>query len=168
MFSSRFRHSEETNVEIDMVPVMNMFLVLIPFLLISSSFLNLKAINTSIPVRSQSSAELTEEQSEVKLRLMVTLSEDAISVKPMSDELSVAELEKLDFDLAIEESDALFTNLTAKLSLLKKKYPNSDTMVLSPEDSVPYSSMVRVMDAARGVNPEEPLFAKVVISGILK
>lgn len=167
MFSSRFRHGEETNVEIDMVPVMNMFLVLIPFLLISSSFLNLKAINTSVPVKSQSS-ELTEEQSEVKLRLMVTLSEDTISVKPMSAELSTEELEKLDFEVAVEQSDALFTNLTAKLSLLKKKYPNSDTMVLSPEDSVPYSSMVRVMDAARGVDPQEPLFAKVVISGILK
>lgn len=167
MFSSRFRHGEETNVEIDMVPVMNMFLVLIPFLLISSSFLNLKAINTSIPVKSESSSELTEEQSEVKLTLMVTLSEDSVSVKPTASELSIEELEKLDFTVARKETDELFTELTAKLQQLKQRYPNSDTMILSPEDSVPYESMVRIMDAARGINPEEPLFAKVVISGIL-
>lgn len=167
MFSSRFRHGDETNVEIDMVPVMNMFLVLIPFLLISSSFLHLKAINTSIPVKSENSTELTPEQSEISLTLMVTLNDERIDVKPTAAELPESELEKLDFAITRTGEDELFTELTARLSELKQKYPNSDTMILSPSDTTPYEDMVRIMDAARGINPEEPLFAKVVISGIL-
>ena len=46
----RIRNRMEDDNEVNMVPIMNMFLVLIPFLLMSASFLHLKAINTSIPI----------------------------------------------------------------------------------------------------------------------
>lgn len=154
-----------------MVPIMNMFLVLIPFLLISSSFLNLKAINTSIPVKAPTSqADLEPDQSEVILTLMVTLDHQRVEVKPMASELPDSELEKLDFVVTSKkksDKDQMFTEFTARLMELKQKYPNSNTMILSPTDTIPYEDMVRVMDAARGVDPENPLFAKVVISGIL-
>ncbi len=168
MMNSRFRNQEQQDVEIDMVPIMNMFLVLIPFLLISSSFLHLKVINTSIPVKSASTTELTPEQSEVKLTLMVALNKGVIEVKPSASELSDAQLKKLDFSVKRTDDDAAYQELTARLSELKQTYPNSDTVILSPDDSVPYQDMIRLMDAARGPNPEDVLFGKVVLSGILK
>ena len=168
MFSARFRHREDINVEIDMVPIMNMFLVLIPFLLISSSFLHLKAINTSVPVKSANSAVVSPEQSEVSLTLMVVLTQHEIDVKPSASELSDNELKALDFSISRKENAQAFADFSAKLSVLKQQYPNSDTLILSPNDSVPYKDMVTLMDAARGVIPEKPLFSKVVISGILK
>ena len=47
----------EADVDVDMVPIMNMFLVLVPFLLMSASFLHIKAINTSVPVLGVASNE---------------------------------------------------------------------------------------------------------------
>jgi len=151
-----------------MVPIMNMFLVLIPFLLISSSFLHLKAINTSVPVKSANSAVLSPEQSEISLTLMVSLTKSKIDVQPSASELSDSELEQLDFTVSRAQGDQAFEELTKQLGVLKQQYPNSDTLILSPDDSVPYEDMVNLMDAARGPNPEEKLFGKVVISGILK
>jgi biopolymer transport protein ExbD len=169
MFSARFRHREDPNVEIDMVPIMNMFLVLIPFLLISSSFLHLKAINTSVPVKSNSSAEVAPDQSEVSLTLMVSLTQSTIDVKPTAAELTDSELSALDFAIKRQDdSNDAFAEFTERLALLKQQYPKSDTLILSPENSVPYKDMVKLMDAARGLAMEEPLFAKVVISGVLK
>ena len=46
----RLKRREMEDVEPNMVPIMNMFLVLIPFLLMSASFYHIKAVNTSIPV----------------------------------------------------------------------------------------------------------------------
>lgn len=168
MFSARFRHREEVNVEIDMVPIMNMFLVLIPFLLISSSFLHLKAINTSVPVKSTSESQLLPEQSDIALTLMVNLNDLAIEVSPTSPQLNEAQLSALDFSVQRNHTDTDFSELTSRLVVLKNKYPNSETMILSPADSVPYQDMVKVMDAARGIDMTNQLFSKVVISGILK
>jgi biopolymer transport protein ExbD len=48
-FSRMIRQAEE-EPELNMIPIMNMFMVLIPFLLMSASFFHIKAINTSIPI----------------------------------------------------------------------------------------------------------------------
>ena len=47
------------DTDVDMVPIMNMFLALVPFLLMSASFLHIKTIKTSAPVLSTSCNSMT-------------------------------------------------------------------------------------------------------------
>ena len=68
----RRRTSGDISVEIDMVPIMNMFLVLIPFLLMSANFLPLNVINTSVPVKSSSPVDDTiSKKSEIRITAVV-------------------------------------------------------------------------------------------------
>ena len=169
MFASRYAKSQETEVEIDMVPIMNMFLVLIPFLLISSSFLHLKAINTSIPVQSSSAQVLEDEtKSEVKLTLLVSLENDQLDVQVSADELSTKEKNDLAFSLPrLANGRYDLVEFTQRIAMLKQKYPLSDTLLLTPSDDIAYEDIVFVMDAGRG-SKSQSLFPHVVMSGILK
>jgi biopolymer transport protein ExbD len=169
MFSSRFQQNQETDVEIDMVPIMNMFLVLIPFLLISSSFLHLKAINTSIPTQGAPS-ELVEEDkpSEVKLTLLVSLKQDRIDVEISADELTETQKKSLAFSVPAQGKQLPdFNEFSLQVNKLKQGYPLSDTVLLTPDEMVSYEVIVKTMDAARG-SEAAALFPHVVLSGILK
>ncbi|WP_291317242.1 biopolymer transporter ExbD [Desulfuromonas sp.] len=153
----------EQDVDIDMVPVMNMFLVLIPFLLMSASFLHLKAINTSVPVRAETVSEAAPEQ-KVKVTVIVELGEGGIKMSALADELDAGTLERL--DATIEKSkdqEYAFGQMVGHLEQIKSRYPASDTIIVIPEDSVRYHAIIETMDAAR-YSEETPLFPKVVLS----
>ena len=48
------RRNSDEDTELNMIPIMNIFLVIIPFLLTSVSFFHIKAISTSVPVMANS------------------------------------------------------------------------------------------------------------------
>jgi biopolymer transport protein ExbD len=161
---SRF---EEDDTELDMVPIMNMFLVLIPFLLMSASFMHIKAINTSVPVLASGTPETTDEKSkksDIKVKVIVELKEKAIVLTAMSDELDYKELTRLGTKFSVKEEGYPLDKLAAYLIELKEKYPKSDTLVLVPGQDVVYETIISAMDAARSSDAHE-LFPNVVLSG---
>lgn len=167
MALNRRRRVEEEEIELDMVPIMNMFLVLIPFLLLSASFFHIKAINTSVPVLS--SAETSEENqppvSDVKVTVIVELKETSILLTAMSDELKYDELVKLEADIPVDKEGAyLMEDLAAHLKYIKGQYPKSDTLILVPTGNVVYGTIIKTMDMARSTDSRE-LFPNVVLSG---
>jgi len=159
----RSKSAEET--ELDMVPIMNMFLVLIPFLLMSASFFHLKAINTSVPVVSEVMDEAKIEKSEIKLTVVVEIKSTKICVSVISDEIKEDALKSLEstIDRKEEENESM-AMLAASLEKIKSDYPASDTVIIIPEDTVIYETIIQAMDVARYSN-ENPLFPKVVLSG---
>ena len=56
--------------------------------------------------------------------------------------------------------------LNQYLQTLKGIYPASDTLLLVPDNTVIYESIIQAMDAARSVD-DNPLFPNVVLSGSL-
>ena len=163
----RGRKGGDLDVEIDMVPIMNMFLVLIPFLLASSSFLNLKAINTSVPVMAETSSSPAQDdkKSDIKITATVKLEVNAIRLEATSSELPEAKLKALDATVKKDKKgEYRFSELAAALAKIKQGYPKSDTLILVPSDVILYDSIVKTMDVARTLNGEK-LFPNVVISG---
>ncbi|HOO46517.1 MAG TPA: biopolymer transporter ExbD [Deltaproteobacteria bacterium] len=160
--SSRKRVCEE--IDLDMVPIMNMFLVLIPFLLMSASFFHLRAINTSVPVLAQSTS-LQEEKSDIKLTVIVELGDKEIHLSAFSDEVDPSIIEGLDERIAADDpNDYPLNALLTSLKTIKARYPASDTMIIIPEDNVIYDTIIRTMDVAR-YSDESGLFPNVVLSG---
>jgi biopolymer transport protein ExbD len=165
------RTQGDIDVEIDMVPVMNMFLVLIPFLLMSSSFLHLKAINTSVPVKAVSEMQLQPEVSDIEITAIVEINAGVIKLTTSSEQLPEATLKLLDatFAAASEVSGSGDGNyrlieLTQALQKIKAQYPKSNTLILVPGADVLYDTIVQTMDAARRVDDAD-LFPNVVLSG---
>ena len=162
----KFRRNQDQDVELDMVPIMNMFLVLIPFLLMSASFFHLRAINTSVPVMG-SNTEQTATASDVKLTVILELMDNSIQLSAVSDDVDIETLDGLRKKFDIEDSDQYPMNeLIAYLREVKHNFPSSDTLILVPEEDVVYETIIRTMDIARNFN-DKPLFPNVVLSGTL-
>lgn len=162
----RKRTGGDLDCEIDMVPIMNMFLVLIPFLLASSSFLNLKAINTSVPVMAETSASAAEEnKSDIKITATLKLEVNNIRLEATSSELSEAKLKSMDAVINKDtKGEYKYAELSAALAKIKRTYPKSDMLILVPSDDVLYDAIVKTMDVSRTLDGEK-LFPNVVVSG---
>jgi biopolymer transport protein ExbD len=154
----------EEQTDIDMVPVMNMFLVLIPFLLMSVSFFHIKAINTSVPVLSQSQDGGDKPISE-KVTAIVEIEPNGFHVSAISDSVAYEELDKWDaFVARKEQAEYPLDQLVVQLTKLKLRYPASDTLIIIPDGTVIYDTIIQAMDVARYYK-NNSLFPNVVLSG---
>jgi biopolymer transport protein ExbD len=162
----KHRRNSENDTELNMIPIMNIFLVIIPFLLTSVSFFHIKAINTSVPVMADS-ADSTAKQEKIKLTVIVEMRPAELRLSVTSDELDLEELEQFKHRIKLETSGMYpLMQLNEFLQSLKNNYPASDTLILIPDDTVIYESIIQAMDAARNFN-DNPLFPNVVLSGSL-
>ncbi len=155
------------DIDLDLVPIMNMFLVLIPFLLLSASFFQIKAINTSIPVMANSDGGLSEETTKksIKVTVIVELEKTQILLSAMSDDLRYDDLVKIDSSIKVENSDKYpMDKLAIKLKEIKDTYPDSDTLILVPDENILYATIIQTMDTARNAN-DIVMFPNVVLSG---
>jgi biopolymer transport protein ExbD len=168
--TSGSRRSREEDTELNIVPIMNMFMVLIPFLLMSASFFQIKAINTSVAVHSNSpKSENSSPPEKVmhKLTVILELKEDLIKVSALSDTLEPGVLADLETEFTRTAGQALsVTSIAEHLKKLKTQYPLSDTMLLIPDADVSYNEIIQAMDCARKYH-EAALFPNVVLSASL-
>ncbi len=158
------RGRAEVDTDLDLVPIMNMFLVLIPFLLISASFFHIKAINTSVPILGNADKSLPAE-STIKLTVIVQLEEKGIRLSAISDEADQATLNEYDTYYQKEQPSVYpLDDLASYLLSIKGRYPLSETLIIIPDGNVIYDTIIKTMDVARSGNNVE-LFPHVVISG---
>ncbi len=160
------RKKTEDDSELNMIPIMNIFLVIIPFLLTSVSFFHIKAISTSVPVLADSSPDADIQQT-VRLTVIVEMRPSDLRLSAISDALNPEVLQ--DYDQLLKRNpDGSYPlgQLNQYLQSLKSTYPASDTLLLIPDNTIIYESIIQAMDAARSVN-DNPLFPNVVFSGSL-
>lgn len=158
------RREMEDDCEPNLTPIMNMFLVLIPFLLMSASFYHVKAVNTSVPVLAES-VERAEENNPISVTVIVELKKDSLKVSAMSDKLTGDELNqfKIEYPMDSEGSYPL-EKFSVHLQGIKDQYPKSDTLILIPNNNTDYNTIILAMDSARKAG-EIILFPNVVLSG---
>lgn len=169
MALGKMRQKEEVDTELNMVPIMNMFMVLIPFLLMSAAFYHIKAVNTSIPVHGSKTAESSpvNEKEEIKITVVVALKANEINVSALSDKLDPKALAELETTISRPTGgDISVAALADFLMKIKTRYPASDTLLLIPDGNVSYDEIIQAMDCARN-NETEALFPNVVLSASL-
>ena len=163
---TKARRNQDDDTELNMIPIMNIFLVIIPFLLTSISFFHIKAISTSVPVMADSSQQSLKSQ-QVKLTVIVEMQKKHMRLSATSDELEPEALTQFEqtFDLSNNRVYPL-RKLNEYLQSIKRQHPQSDTLILIPDEGVRYESIIQAMDAARTFNSNS-LFPNVVLSGSL-
>jgi biopolymer transport protein ExbD len=158
------KRSGEEDADVDVVPIMNVFLVIVLLLLMSFSFFNLRAINTSVPVLANSDAP-NGPASEIKLTVVVEIEEKGLKLSALSDDAGQDVLSKIAAYLPKDSGqDYPYGKLTSQLQGIKAQYPKSDTAIIIPEGSIVYDKIIQTMDAARYADNVQ-LFPRVVISG---
>lgn len=122
-------------VELDLLPMMNVFIVLIPMLLTSAVFLKVTVIDTNVPGASAAPAEDNGEH----LSLAITIKDDAFVVEGKGIESRV---------IARQDADAP-QKLAAALADVELAHPDNQDVIIISEPKTRYQDIIAVMDVAR-------------------
>jgi biopolymer transport protein ExbD len=164
------------NEELHITPVMNLFMILIPFLLMSAVFVQISIINTSLPFltqnENQSNAPL-----EKRIILTCVINEQGFILKgsPVgaTSVINANYLKNEGKIIKKNENGAYnFNELNQILYRIKQDYPREDTIFLMPEPFIKYEIVVQTMDVARiliekqnGKKKITNLFSNAIIAG---
>lgn len=178
------RHFEEAQ-ELNLVPIMNLVTILIPFLLMAAEFVSLAVIDSTLPAIGPPQPQ-EEEPEKPPLNLSLALTEGGITVLGADAILfpdgapPVAEGEQRPPTVPCTSGSSKCTGmddynwgeLTRILGQIKDEYPDDENVILVPDSRVKYEIIVKAMDHSRedreNKGPDgEPriLFPFVVIAG---
>jgi biopolymer transport protein ExbD len=156
-----------TAEELNLVPIMNLVTILIPFLLMAAQFVSYAVIDSTLPAISPVQTEPQEEPEEKPLNLQVMITTEGFTVAGNHSELkdSGGGEEGEDKGATIPclvpgceyqadggEGPAEAYNiaeLRALLGRLKDDKPEEKNVILVPDASLPYEVIVLAMDATR-------------------
>jgi biopolymer transport protein ExbD len=135
--------------DIDITPMMNMFIILVTFLVSMAVFTHIAIIDFTLPPNVN--AGLDQSQGKPKVKLTIRLG---------SDYLGIVEGDKLLDSLpVVKKSDFPFKELASRLAERRKTASIQDEVVIASLDEIAFKQLVRVMDICR-----ETGFAKVGLS----
>ncbi|GBD93501.1 biopolymer transport protein ExbD/TolR [bacterium BMS3Abin05] len=129
------------DIEIDVTPVMNIFVILIPFLLLTASFIKIASIDFSLPSTDQTSSTAANAADLKDLTvLVVSIQEKGFEVKTSEKKLPFVNMVDGKYDLKL---------LGERLKSVKKDFPKLEDVIISPAASIRYDTIVKVMDKCR-------------------
>ena len=132
----RGRKREE--VEVNITGVMNIFLILIPFLVLTAVFVRIAVLELTLPSAGRQSSVAAENRQVVLNILAITES----GFQMTSPNITHRKLAKVngDFDYA---------GLIRQLRTIKEKYPASEDIIVRPDSGILYDVIIQVMDRCR-------------------
>lgn len=130
----RLRGEEDVNI----IGVMNLFLILVPFLLLTAVFVKIAVLELSLPSAGRKGGVAAEDKPAILHILAVE--EDGFQLN--SPYMEHPKLPRVGgaFD---------YKGLAAQLKAAKAKYPDSQDIVISPASAILYEVIVKVMDTCR-------------------
>ena len=174
MFERWQRTVEETR-DLDLLPVMNLFMVLIPFLLMGAAFYHIGVIPSSLPTHTPTQSDVPVTPTTVTINLMIA--PDEISMGASSTGLTQEQVDALGAVWRRRGEEYDLDGVRDHLRRIKERYPESNTMIVLPHESIDYETLVHVLDSTRdyptgrmnreGEEVRADLFPVVVFSRLL-
>ncbi len=149
---SRYRSARE-DVEVNLIPVMNLFVTLIPFLLLAAAFYHVGVIPTSLPSQTDGESDVAADVKSVTINLVIE--QEKIIMSASNSALSEETLAALSSTIKRKAEGYDLDVLNKALQAIKKKYKESDTIIVLPGDDVKYQDVVLVLDSARNLPKDE-------------
>ncbi len=136
--SGRGRKRDEPDVNI--IPVMNIFLLLIPFLLLTAAFVKIAIIDLSLPSLSKG-GHAKQQQEQKKLTLVILAVKDTgFQLKSPGFKFTPIMKTQTGYD---------FKTLATQLREIKTKNIAAEDIIVSPAASIKYDTIIKVMDQCR-------------------
>jgi len=137
-------------IDLDVTPVMNLFMVLIPFLVSMAVFTHLAVIDFSLPP-SQAPAQMLQDGQQEEIDLSVVISNSGFRIVGSGKKLDP--VPKVDNEYQFEQFRRL-------LKSVKFQYPGQKSVILVLEPDILYSDIITFMDVCR-----ESQFPDIGLSG---
>ncbi len=159
-FRPSYRSSSSSDeVEINMTPVMNLMVVLIPLLLSSAQYIKIGVIDLNLPPAVGTSVSHLEapKETEKKLDLAITITDEGFFISSSLAILRSTDGEGPSIPL-MEDGQYNYEDLSTKLYDLKKKamgrFADTDKIVIQAEPEINYQLLVNTLDASRSISVE--------------
>jgi biopolymer transport protein ExbD len=160
-------------VQLNLTALMDILSNLLFFLLAAFGATIVMVINGTVPVQSADEAGVADTKRVVTVN--VALKKEGFSVSALGTAFTQEELDALGREVPLKGKQHDFTTLGATLRNIKQKFPNSDTVILTPDSGLRYELLVQTMDTAREYESKEgttmhtvALFPTVVVSTLVK
>lgn len=145
------RNRQIKNNDVNIIGVMNVFLLIIPFLLMTAAFIRLAAVDLSLPSLGKGRSAMDETPKNLVLVILV-VRETGFQLKSSLD---------IKFDpIEMNRNQYNYAKLVEQLRVIKERQPQAEDIIISPEARVKYDVIIKVMDRCR-----ETGFANVSLSG---
>jgi biopolymer transport protein ExbD len=139
----RKRAIESVEGQVDLMPLMSMFISIIPMLLLSAVFLELGAIKMKLPSGDPNAPLVVEEKE--PLGLTIYILEDHFAV----------EARDLPRQAASRAKDGIEAGLVTMLGQAVAAHPENEDVIIGSGPSIRYQDIIGVMDVARRVGLEK-------------
>ena len=140
-------------LDLNLAPLLSLFVALIPMLLLTAIFQEVGIINLYLPTLEEALLQESQENPGTDFTLAVAVTKTQISL--MRDD-KVLLTENIGEELKLDK-------LTEKLAELKKEVPDKRDVVLLLDGQIRYETIIDVMDAVR-VQGEEELFPDISLA----
>ncbi len=147
--------------EFNLVPFLNLFTVLIPFLLTSVVFIQIEFLHLFLPVE-PSGETLSDLGAEPRrsLSLIIRISEDTFSLEASRDIPAFSPIRRTHREQLVPDSLTEYqikllpdySTLIDRLAEVKKRYAKEDEVIIMAKDHISYPTLIAVMDCARYEN----------------
>jgi biopolymer transport protein ExbD len=136
--------------DLNITPVMNIFLILVPFLLLTAVFVKIAVIEFSLPTENKKSGGSETHQGRAIVTILA-INEKGFEIKTPGAKFPIILKKQDNFD---------FQTLVEKLKEVKQLHKDSEDVIIVPQASIKYKTIIKVMDRCR-----ENGFPNISISG---
>ena len=134
------REREMKDNDVNIIPVMNIFLLLIPFLLLTAAFVHVAMIELSLPALNKGQGSTMQEQPKNLVLVILAIKDTGFQLKSLG--FTFDPLEKIN-------GQYNYRDLTEQLKQIKIQHPYAEDIIVSPEADVKYDIIIKVMDHCR-------------------
>lgn len=133
---SKRRRQSAAEGDLNLTPIMNIFIIIIPFLLLTAVFVKTAVIDIYLPQEAQGGGGGG--SSEQRL-LAIKVTKSGFELGGLGPGIKVP----------LKDDKYDFSGLTEELVRLKDRYPSQEEVILLFDQETAYDLVVKVMDAAR-------------------
>ncbi|MEE4311193.1 MAG: biopolymer transporter ExbD [candidate division KSB1 bacterium] len=134
------RTRSQDDVDVNIIPVMNIFLLLIPFLLLTAAFVKIAVLEISLPSLGRGAAAQEEIKQKNLILVILSIKEKGFQVK--SPGFKFDPLNKIGTQYNYNE-------LKNQLKQIKTRHGHAEDIIISPESKVKYDIIIKTMDQCR-------------------
>lgn len=156
--SSRRKTHTET-IELNLVPILDALVTLIAFLLFSTAFLSIVALDTPAPLLAPPDEQM-EQLKEKPLQLTAYLQPDKIQISDWSGSREAHVIPSVPDPNKPGELRYDYEKFHQTLLEIKTRHPVETKLILKPEGGVSYEDIVGIMDSARMIEKTDPPMMK--------
>lgn len=139
------------DVDVNIIPVMNIFLLLIPFLLLTAAFVRLAVVELSLPSLNKGRSNQMQAKPQNLVLIILAIKESGFQLKAQGFKFDPLYNNNNQYD---------YRKLIEQLKQIKQKHPYAEDIFISPASKVKYDIIIKVMDRCR-----ETGFPNVSLSG---